>query len=417
MPDSQDSSQQQQNPTDNPSDQQTQDTTQQENQEQENSDSQTDEEEEEPRFHPHKGRILGIKQYTVINSLSFDKGYDSPTGSGKVDLILDDGAKKYVYSGVSCKLKVRRSTDRQFSDTGIEEVYDKEEDIQLREHYPTPEMLVENNSLLVEKEFGEEDLKDIDVDELLISRSASDDGLYGFVDEVTHSQKGSELSLKDWGLCLEDTSKKLTFPEMFRSELISEVIKSYGLIPIVDFTGLDDDLISWTNMKSVGGGSSETSDEESANDSTEYNQCSTTFDLSKNAKVGKQGDIPTDITDDMMAKIGKADTEYGKWAKGKTPQEVLTGLRAIYKWKSGYADNALYKCVDDYFNTTFINVNCADASKLVKCCMDVINVPCICVHCPGHYYNAIKVDGEWYTCDLTNRRQCKTKTGSNTFGY
>lgn len=415
MPDSQDSSQQQEESADTQN--QEENTAQTpENQEDENTQT-SEEDEEEPTYHPHKGRILGIKQYTIINSLSFDKGYNSPTGSGKVDLILEKDDKKYVYSGVACKLKVRRSTDRQFSDTGIEEVYKKEEDIQLREHYPTPEMLIENNALLVEKEFGEDALKDIDVDELLISRSASDDGLYGFVTEVAHTQKSSELNLKDWGLCLEDTTKKLEFPEMFRSELISEVIKSYGLVPIVDFTGLDDDLITWTNMKSLGGGSTESDNGGSAEDSTEFNQCSTTLDLSKNAKVESQGDIPSDITDDMIAKIGKADTNYGKWAKGKTPQEVMSQLRSVYKWKSGYSDNAIYKCPEEYFSTSSINVNCADAARLVKCCMDVIGTDCICIHCPGHYYNAIKVDGTWYTCDLTNSRQCKTRTGSNTFGY
>jgi len=262
---------------------------------------QTEEEEEEPTYHPHKGKILGIKQYTVINNLSFDKGYDNPTGSGKVELLLENDDTRYVYSGVSCKLKIRRSTDRQFSDTGIEEVYDKEEDIQLREHYPTPEMLVENNALLVEKEFGEKALKDIDVDELLMSRSASDDGLYGFVTEVTHSQKSADLNLKDWGLCLEDTSKKLEFNNLLRSHIIEEVIKSYGLIPIVDFTGLDDDLTSWTNMKSVSTGTTSSGDDGSSGD------------------VSVNGD--GSMTEDQAWEIYKT-FKYGGWGSGHDPQKA-----------------------------------------------------------------------------------------------
>ena len=215
---------------------------------------------------------------------------------------------------------------------------------------------------------------------------------------------------------MEDTEKELEFEEMFRSEVISEVAKSYGLTPIVDLTGLDDDLISWSNKRTMGSGKG-SSNESDADESKDHNQCSTTFDLSSKAKVSTEGDIPADITEDMYATIGKEDTNYGKWAKGKTPQEVLSGLRSVYKWKSGYSDNAIYDCPDDYFSTESINVNCADASRLVKCCMDVIGTKCICIHCPGHYYNAIEVDGQWYTCDLTNRRYCKTKTKTNTFGY
>ena len=270
------------------------------NNEDESESSETEEDEEEPTYHPHKGRILGIKQYNVINNLSYDKGYDSPTGNGKVELLLDNDDKKYVYCGVACKLKVRRSTDRQFSDTGIEEVYKKEEDIQLREHYPTPEMLIENNSLLVEKEFGEEDLKDFDVDEVLISRSASDDGLYGFVTEVTHSQKTTDLNLKDWGLCLEDTSKKLEFNNLLRSHIIEEVIKSYGLVPIVDFTGLDDDLTSWTNMKSTGKGTSGSSSDNGGD-------------------VSVNGD--GSMTEDQAWEIYKT-FKYGGWGSGHDPQKA-----------------------------------------------------------------------------------------------
>ena len=376
--------------------------------------SSSEEEEDVPIFHPHKGRIMGIKPYTLISSLNWDKGYDSPVGGGKVELLLEGDDIRFVYSGVSCKLKLRRSTDPQFSDTGIEEVYKKEEDIQAREHYPTTEMLIENN-IPVEKVFGEDSLSDFGVDEVLISRSASDDGLYGFVSGVTHAQKGAELSLKDWGLCLEDTSKELTFPEMFRSELIREVIKSYGLIPIVNFEGLDDDLITWTNMKSVGTTTSTTSDNGgTAEDSTEFNHCTGSFELSSKAKVSAKGDIPSDITSDMIAKIGRSDTNYGKFAKGKSAKEVLEGLRSRFHY-SYYRDNR-DKCASDTFGES-INANCADSARLVKCCMDVASVDCIIVHSPDHYYNAIKVDGEWKTCDLTYRSSCKTRTGSNTFGY
>ena len=374
-----------------------------------------DDKKDEPTFHPHKGKILQIKPYTIINKANYDSKYGEPTGSGSVDLIIENDDVRYIYSGVSCKLKLRRDTDRQFSATGIEEVYD-EENIKIREHIPTDEQISEYNSLIQPKMFVSDEYKDYDVYSTLVSRSASDDGLYGFVTEVSHKQELTSLKLKDWGLCLEDTEKELEFSGLFRSEVICEVAKSYGLTPIVDLGDLEDDVITWNNKKSMGTSKGSANDN-NLEESKTLNECSNTFDLSSKAKVSAQGDVPSEITEDMYATIGKEDTNYGKWAKGKTPQEVMSGLRSVYKWKSGYSDNAIYKCPDEYFSTEKIYVNCADAARLVKCCMDVIGTKCICIHCPGHYYNAIEVNGEWLTCDLTNSRQCKTKTGSNKFGY
>lgn len=79
------------------------------------------------------------------------------------------------------------------------------------------------------------------------SRYNRDDTVYGFVTEVTHDQKGTEVEIKDWGYCLEDNKIELGFQNMHRSEIIEEVIKSYGLVPKVDFTGLRDDTINWDN--------------------------------------------------------------------------------------------------------------------------------------------------------------------------
>ena len=85
---------------------------------------------------------------------------------------------------------------------------------------------------------------------LPISRSDSDAGIYGFVTDVSHKQTGTELEIKDWGYALEDKTKKLGFEGRLRSQILEEVIKSYGLIPIVDFTGLRDDIITWNNITS-----------------------------------------------------------------------------------------------------------------------------------------------------------------------
>ena len=87
------------------------------------------------------------------------------------------------------------------------------------------------------------------------SRYARDDTVYGFVTEVSHDGKGTEIEIKDWGYCLENNTIELGFQNMPRSQVMEEVIKSYGLIPIVDLSGLNDDVISWNNASSSGSSS------------------------------------------------------------------------------------------------------------------------------------------------------------------
>ena len=45
------------------------------------------------------------------------------------------------------------------------------------------------------------------------SRYNVDDTVYGFVTEVTHDNKGTEIEIKDWGYCLEDNTIELGFQD------------------------------------------------------------------------------------------------------------------------------------------------------------------------------------------------------------
>ena len=229
-------------------------------QEQEEKEKELSEKEEE--FHCHKGKIMQIKPYVQINSVSWDKSYDNPTGTSKTKIAYDKNelqdVTKFVYKGVSCKVKLRRSNEPQFTATGLEETGFSEEEIRQREHYPTKEQLeevsilnaqedlLENDPELTEREQAELDA----IETQPYSRSDGDGGLYGFITDVVHEDKGTELEIKDWGYCLEDNTKKLQFSNLFRSQILEEVIKSYGLVPIVDFTGLKDEIISWNNITS-----------------------------------------------------------------------------------------------------------------------------------------------------------------------
>ena len=111
-----------------------------------NDNQQEDEEEEwddKDNFTPHKGKIMEIKPYKEISSISFDKSYDSPTGTGNVEIRFRSKDYRFLYKGVAMKLKLRRSCDKEFSATGLEEPdYDEDEKF-FKEHIPTNELLEE----------------------------------------------------------------------------------------------------------------------------------------------------------------------------------------------------------------------------------------------------------------------------------
>lgn len=107
-----------------------------------------DEEEEEDwgdrdNFTPHKGKIMQIKPYKEIASVNFDKSYDSPTGTGEVEILYSSRDYRYIYKGVAMKLKLRRTCDDEWSATGLEEPDYEEKEIFFKEHIPTDELLKE----------------------------------------------------------------------------------------------------------------------------------------------------------------------------------------------------------------------------------------------------------------------------------
>ncbi len=75
--------------------------------------------------------------------------------------------------------------------------------------------------------------------------------LHGFICDSQFTLDGSELTLGAYDKLLAK-SDKLTYTEMLRSQILDEVIMTAGLIPVVDFTDLTDEVISWTSVSSSG---------------------------------------------------------------------------------------------------------------------------------------------------------------------
>lgn len=373
-------------------------------------------EEKEEEFHPHKGKIMEIKPYTQISSISWDKSYDSPTANANVNIHYEDSERneliKYIYKGASCKVKLRRSNEPQFTPTGIEEYGLSEEEIREREHYPTKEQLEtvnveENLEDLVNSEdnnISERQRAEDEAEENKpYTRQDGDGGIYGFITDVSHDNKGTELEIKDWGYCLEDNTKKLSFTSMLRSQILEEVIKSYGLVPVVDFTGLRNDSISWSNVTGSGSGSSSNAEVGEASDGRDH--CSPVLEvLSYNQNDG--GGTPIDElmqgfnpTEDCLGKIGQADSNYGKAVSGKSPKEAYKVLKNGWKY-CGYSNNRDNCATESFDNRSTIGLNCGDSARLLKCAMDVVGCPCCVLHVTHHYMNAVQIDGEWKTADL-----------------
>ena len=94
-------------------------------------------------FTPHKGKIMEIRPYKQISSVSFDKSYDSPTGTANVGILYNARDYKVLYKGVATKVKLRRTCDKEWSATGLEDPNYEEKEKFFKEHIPTEELLKE----------------------------------------------------------------------------------------------------------------------------------------------------------------------------------------------------------------------------------------------------------------------------------
>lgn len=197
------------------------------------------------------------------------------------------------------------------------------------------------------------------------SRYNSDDTVYGFVTEVTHDQKGTEVEIKDWGYCLEENRIELGFENMKRSQIMEEVIKTYGLVPLVDLSGLRDDVISWDNSTS-----------KSSSDSS----------------AGTGGDSTGSESIDQA--VDNA-------IKGKT--SCYDKAEAIYE---AFRQHCYYEY---YYNCEYPNdldkawqdahLNCADGANVLSAMFQRGGIKATIVATPGHYIVRVNCDGKDYFCD------------------
>ena len=178
---------------------------------------------------------------------------------------------------------------------------------------------------------------------------------------------------------------------MKRSEILSEIIKTAGLTPVIDVKGLDDDVTSFDNVSS-----SSKSEENS--------------DL-----AGGQG---AEIDSLVKKWVGSETNELEKAKK------VHYGLRdygiryrKYYNTEYETAENALKHARDP-------GINCGDCAILTTACMLSAGLKAyIVLRCDSaHYFTVIEIGGTKYYSDLTwsegnlSQREWNTVWEDNTCG-
>ena len=143
----------------------------------------------------HQGEIIETHTYDTIFSTSWNSDYEGMSSDGSISIPFHKDDLQYIYKGVRCLLKTKRFNN--FDDK-------------------------------------------IEIDD--------SEGWLCFITDVTIDGNKLELSLSGFEKLLEQENV-LSFNSVRRSVILSEIIKMAGLIPVIDTTGLADEIINWSTEK------------------------------------------------------------------------------------------------------------------------------------------------------------------------
>lgn len=276
-------------------------------------------EENEDGFTLHQGEILEIYYYKNLNTLSSEHDYEEMSNKGSCEIPYHETDLKQCYLGVRLCLRV-----------------DWEE----------------SNEKRILKELPE--------------------SLLGFITEERFNNGLSELSISGMDKLM-DKEYQFEFTQMKRSEIIIEMIKTAGLKPEVDVTGLQDDVIDYSNVSSSG------DSDDSGSVGGEYASIN---EFVKKAIKGKKG------------------------ARAKA-EAVHNALKEIirYAWYScSHYPKDPEACLKNAGS-----LNCADTSCLTRACFSAAGLTARVVHGPGHFWTEVQLDGSWVASDLTGCTGCPSR--------
>lgn len=192
--------------------------------------------------------------------------------------------------------------------------------------------------------------------------------ILGFITELTWNNVKIDIKINGMDKLME-AQASFEFTQTKRSEVVRKIIEASGLIPMVDVTGLVDDVIDFKTSSSSDSGSG-------------------------------SGDVPG---------IGNAqiDDLVKKWCKGKSSdlekaKAIHAGLRdEVGIWYAYYYNSRYHtpeKCLENHEH-----LNCGDTSILTSACMKAGGLNAyIVLRCDSaHFFTVIEIDGTKYYSDLT----------------
>ena len=143
----------------------------------------------------HQGEIIETHTYDTIFSTSWNSDYEGISSDGSISLPFHKEDLQYIYKGVRCLLKTKRFNN--FDDK-------------------------------------------IEIDD--------SEGWLCFITDVSIDNNKLDLTLSGFEKLLEQENI-LSFTALRRSVILREVIKMAGLEPVIDTTGLPDEVINWSTEK------------------------------------------------------------------------------------------------------------------------------------------------------------------------
>lgn len=291
--------------------------TEEEEEEEEETDTDTEEEETDTSgFKLHQGEILETYYYQGIQETNWENNYEDIDDNGSIKLVEIFDLDR-LYKGVRCLI------------TAENENYGK-----------------------------------------TLTRDTMEEVLLGFITEETFNEAGMELSISGMTKLLEE-EYQFNFTQMKRSDIIAEVIKTAGLKAEVDPTGLNDEVIDYTNV-------SKSSSSDSDDDDSVYS-----------------GDVPADV-----AELAK------KICKGKSG--CMAKIKAIWAWEvanvhySRYNNSPTNNWDPSKILQNRSHINCCDTACLTVHLLRAVGVKANYVYNSAHCWCVAYCNGNKIYMDKTS---------------
>lgn len=188
------------------------------------------------------GQIIKVVKKGSLQAKKVSKRANSKTSTKKKSSSKKSttSSSSALSSESSSSTETGTSTDNSSTDSTSEE-----------SSTPTGITITLNQSLKQSKEMMKKLIKETIDEEYEEATSGFTHSLHGFICDSQFTLEGSELTLGAYDKLLAK-SDNLMYTEMLRSQILDEVIMTAGLIPVVDFTDLTDEVISWTSASSSG---------------------------------------------------------------------------------------------------------------------------------------------------------------------